>query len=197
MTDSAIPSPILQSMFDILYTERLIIRPYQLDDALARWEASEESREHLRRFEPEQANSCHTLSECQVWIVQANAHWFLRERFAIGIWSQTTSQYLGGIGLRPCEPDGWNVPAFAIGYWVRASAQGHGYVTEAVRKIVDYSFEYLLAQRVEIRCDAANERSAAVAIRLGFQSEGRLRRVERLRDGTLVDELIFARIRDE
>lgn len=197
MTDPIIPNPMLQPMFDVLHTQRLILRPYLLNDAQARWEAIEESREHLRRFEPEQASSCRSLSECQVWIVQANARWLLRERFAIGIWSQMNSQYLGGIGLRPCEPDGWNVPAFALGYWVRASAQGCGYITEAVRRIVDYCFEHLLAQRIEIRCDAANERSAAVAMRLGFQLEGRLRRVERLSDGRLVDELIFARIQDE
>jgi len=187
---------MLQPMFDVLHTERLIIRPYLLDDAQARWEAIEESREHLRRFEPEQADSCHSVSEAHIWIMRANARWLLRERFAMGIWSQTTSQYLGGIGLHPCVPDGWNVPAFALAYWVRASAQGHGYITEAVRTIVDYAFAELRAQRMEIRCEATNQRSAAVALRLGFELEGRLRRIERLRDGTLVDELIFARLRD-
>jgi len=183
-------------MFDALHTERLLLRPYSPEDARARWEATEESRGHLRRFEPEQADSCRTVSECQNWIEQANARWQRGERFAIGMWTRT-NQYLGGIGLHPCEPHGRKVPAFGLGYWVRASAQGQGYVTEGVGRIVSYCFEDLLAERVEIRCDATNERSAAVAVRLGFELEGRLRRVERIEDGTLVDELVFARIRHE
>jgi len=159
------------SIFETLRTERLVLRPYHLDDAAARWQAIEESRDHLRRYEPEQATSCCSVAESQVWIIQANADWLVRKRFAIGFWTQVTNRYLGGIGLRPREGDGWCVPAFELGYWVRASAQGHGYVTEAVGSVVAYAFAQLHAQRVEIRCEASNERSAAVATRLGFHLE--------------------------
>jgi ribosomal-protein-serine acetyltransferase len=194
MSHHPIVHPILQPMFETLHTERLVLRPYHLDDAEARWQAIEESRDHLRRYEPEQATSCCSVTESQVWIIRANADWLVRKRFAIGIWTQATNQYLGGIGLRPREGDGWSVPAFELGYWVRASAQGHGYVTEAVGSITAYAFEQLHAQRVEIRCEASNERSAAVAIRLGFRLEGHLRNIARQADGTLIDELIYALI---
>ncbi len=135
MTHHPIVHPILQPMFETLHTERLVLRPYHLDDAEARWQAIEESRDHLRRYEPEQAASCRSVAESQVWIIRANADWLVRKRFAIGIWTQVTNQYLGGIGLRPREGDDWSVPAFELGYWVRASAQGHGYVTEAVGSV--------------------------------------------------------------
>lgn len=194
MTHHSIVHPILQPMFETLHTERLVLRPYHLDDAEARWQAIEESRDHLRRYEPEQAASCRSVAESQVWIIRANADWLVRKRFAIGIWTQVTKQYLGGIGLRPREGDGWSVPAFELGYWVRASAQGHGYVTEAVGSVTAYAFEQLHAQRVEIRCEASNERSAAVATRLGFRLEGHLRNIARQADGTLIDELIYALI---
>jgi RimJ/RimL family protein N-acetyltransferase len=194
MTHHPIVHPILQPMFETLRTERLVLRPYHLDDAAARWQAIEESRDHLRRYEPEQATSCCSVAESQVWIIQANADWLVRKRFAIGFWTQVTNRYLGGIGLRPREGDGWSVPAFELGYWVRASAQGHGYVTEAVGSVVAYAFAQLHAQRVEIRCEASNERSAAVATRLGFHLEGRLRNIARQADGTLIDELIYALI---
>jgi ribosomal-protein-serine acetyltransferase len=194
MTHHPIVHPILQPMFETLHTERLVLRPYHLDDAEARWQAIEESRDHLRRYEPEQAVSCRSVAESQVWIIRANADWLVRKRFAIGIWTKVTNQYLGGIGLRPREGDGWSVPAFELGYWVRASAQGNGYVTEAVGSVTAYALEQLHAQRVEIRCEASNERSAAVATRLGFRLEGHLRNIARQADGTLIDELIYALI---
>ncbi len=99
MTHHPIVHPILQPMFETLHTERLVLRPYHLDDAEARWQAIEESRDHLRRYEPEQAASCRSVAESQVWIIRANADWLVRKRFAIGIWTQVTNQYLGGIGL--------------------------------------------------------------------------------------------------
>jgi RimJ/RimL family protein N-acetyltransferase len=52
----------------------------------------------------------------------------------------------------------------------------------------------LRANRVELTCDALNTRSAAVAERLGFVREARLRNEELARDGTLRDTLVYALI---
>src|SRR5262245_41241466 len=84
--------------------------------------------------------------------------------------------------------------AFSIGYWIRSSAEGHGYVTEAVELVVKYAFDVLEAQRIEIICDLANVRTVAVTNRLGFQLEGRVRNVYRYPNGNLCDELIFSLI---
>ncbi len=182
----------LRPIFDELRGPRVRIRPYRLSDAEARFDAVEESREQLRPWEPEQAEACRSVEASRDWIIRARARWLVRERFAMGLWDHTTSQYVGGIGLRPREPDGWTIPAFAIGYWIRAFNQGQGYITEAVGLVLTYTFTVLGAQRIEIVCDADNVRSAAVAQRLGLQLEGRLRNVWRRPDGTLGDELVFA-----
>jgi len=86
------------------------------------------------------------------------------------------------------------VPYFSIGYWLAASAEGHGYMTEAASALVEYALRELGARRLEITCDARNTRSAAVARRLGFEQEGLLRNHMRLSDGALRDTLVFARI---
>ena len=91
----------------------------------------------------------------------------------------------------------WRVPRFEIGYWVRTSLQGQGYISEAVRTLTDFAFRDLRALRVAIHCDAANTRSAAVARRGGFTQEARLRNQSRNGDGALNDELIFSKIRNE
>ncbi|GAB4217125.1 MAG: GNAT family N-acetyltransferase [Roseiflexaceae bacterium] len=182
----------LRPMFEELRGPRVLLRPYTLADAEARHAANNESREHLRPWEPEQAAAFQTLDETRDWILRVSADWLLRKRFSIGIWQIETQRYLGGLGLHPREPDGWSIPAFSIGYWVRVSEQGHGYVTEAVRLLTRYAFDALGAQRVEITCDTRNTRSIRVAERLGFVQEGRLRNVWRYPDGTLADEVVYA-----
>jgi RimJ/RimL family protein N-acetyltransferase len=69
----------------------------------------------------------------------------------------------------------WEVPKFEIGYWARTSQTGHGYITEAVNGVVRLAIDTLGANRLEIRCDTKNDRSAAVAKRVGFVLEGTLR----------------------
>jgi RimJ/RimL family protein N-acetyltransferase len=70
-------------------------------------------------------------------------------------------------------------------------------MTEAVSLWVKFAFETLKANRIEIRCDARNERSAAVARRLGFVLEGQLRNHMLAPDGTLRTSLIFSRIPED
>lgn len=182
----------LRPMFEKLRGPRVLLRPYTLADAQARHTANDESPDHLRPWEPEQAAAFHTLDETRDWILRVSADWLLRKRFSMGMWQIKTQRYLGGLGLHPRAPDGWSIPAFSMGYWVRVSEQGHGYVTEAVRLLTMYVFDVLQAQRVEMLCDARNTRSIGVAERVGFVQEGHLRNAWRYADGTLADEVVYA-----
>lgn len=69
-----------------------------------------------------------------------------------------------------------------LGYWISAGAEGRGLVTKGCRAIAAYAFEDLGLRRLEIKCAATNTRSAAVAERLGFALEGRLRQAEPVRE---------------
>src|SRR5262245_50811808 len=107
----------------------------------------------------------------------------------LGVWDHTTTRFLGGTGLHRIH---WDIPAFEIGYWLRVSEEGKGYMTETVRLLCRFAFETLQANRVEIRCDARNVRSAAIPKRLGFVHEATLRNQSRDTAGELRDTLIFA-----
>src|SRR5207244_900747 len=50
------------------------------------------------------------------------------ENFVYGLFSEDESEVVGGSGLHPRAADGIS---FEIGYWIRASAIGQGYATEA------------------------------------------------------------------
>ena len=91
----------------------------------------------------------------------------------------------------------WSVPSFEVGYWIRTRFEGMGLITEAAAIIGKFAFDALHAQRVRIRCDAANLRSAAVPRRLGFTHEATLRNECRRGDGTLRDTFEFGLTPDD
>ncbi len=177
-------------LFEELRGERVIVRPYRESDAQALFEAVAESREHIRPWLPF-ADAHQTVEESREWIIHQMASWLLREDLTVGVWEKATKRYLGGSGLHSRN---WETRYFEIGYWLRASATGHGYMTEAVRLLTDYAFTQLAATRVEIRCDERNLPSAAIPQRLGFVQEGRLRNQMVAPDSVLRTTLIFALI---
>src|SRR6266699_5876275 len=114
-------------MFEELRGERVIIRPYRESDAQDVFEAVGESRDHLRPWLPF-ADEHQTIEESRDWILHQVANWILREDLQVGVWERATNRYLGGSGL---HPHNWETRYFEICYWLRASAAGHGYITEA------------------------------------------------------------------
>jgi RimJ/RimL family protein N-acetyltransferase len=180
----------LTPLFDELRGKRVLVRPYQPQDAEALFEAVDESRLEFDpwiRFGLRQK----TLEQSRDWINRMIARWTLREELAVGIWELATGRLLGDSNLRPLD---WEVPSFNLGYWLRTSATGQGFMTEAAQLLVDFAFTSLQANRIEISCDEENKASAAVARRLGFEQEARLRNHRRGTDKTLRNMLVFSRI---
>jgi ribosomal-protein-serine acetyltransferase len=70
-----------------------------------------------------------------------------------------------------------------VGYWVATAYAGRGLVTRSVAALVDLAFGPLGLHRVELRAATANDRSRAVAQRLGLVHEGTLREAELLARG--------------
>ncbi|CAM3713751.1 GNAT family N-acetyltransferase [Kibdelosporangium persicum] len=62
-----------------------------------------------------------------------------------------------------------------VGVWLDPDAAGRGLVTTAVRHMIDWAVCVRGMSRVEWRCSPDNERSIAVAQRLGMTLEGVLR----------------------
>jgi ribosomal-protein-serine acetyltransferase len=177
-------------LFDELAGERVIVRPYRVEDAEALREAVEESREHIRAWLPF-ADAHQTIEETRDWITHRVADWLLREDMGTGVFLREDGAYLGGLGLHPRS---WEIGFFEIGYWLRASAEGHGYMREAVWLLIEFAARDLLASRLEIRCDARNARSAGVAESLGFRREGHIRNGLHAPTGGMRDTLIFGLI---
>ncbi|MBH5338099.1 GNAT family N-acetyltransferase [Streptomyces pactum] len=59
-----------------------------------------------------------------------------------------------------------------LGCWLEPAAEGHGLVTRGCHTLLDWAFTVRGMHRAEWRCRSDNERSAAVARRLGMTREG-------------------------
>ncbi|MFG6468759.1 GNAT family N-acetyltransferase [Roseateles sp. BYS87W] len=121
------------------------------------------------------------------FIARTDLCWQIYARRADG----SPGRLLGGTGLHRID---WTLRKFEIGYWVRPDAAGQGHVSEAVRLLSVLAFGLLEARRVEIRCDARNLKSCAVAERCGFELEGVLRCDTLGVDGQPRDTAVYAQV---
>lgn len=81
----------------------------------------------------------------------------------------------------------------SVGYWLAADRQGRGLMTRAVAALVEHGFNELGMYRIELRAAPANERSRALAERLGFREEGLLRGAERF-GSEFRDLILYAKL---
>ena len=72
---------------------------------------------------------------------------------------------VGAIGVHKREETG---TILEIGYWLDKDSTGQGIVTKCVKKVTDVIFNQTDAKAIEIGCDKQNEKSAAVAVRSGY-----------------------------
>jgi RimJ/RimL family protein N-acetyltransferase len=185
-SDQRIPYPFERK------TERLLIRSANIAAAEQLHGAVEESIESLGKWmswadhvpgPDEIEKNCADAEKAFRKGTDYRFHLFLKDR----------EVFVGSCELHRID---WSVPKCEIGFWVRKSQSGKGYITEAVQNIVRWAFDELEMNRVEIRMSAINIRSRRVPERLGFELEGILKNEDRHPDGTLRDTCVYARIRE-
>jgi RimJ/RimL family protein N-acetyltransferase len=184
---TGIHGAILLDIPDSFETERLIIRAPRPGIGAIVNAGIRESIHELQPWMP-WANPLPTPEDTELHVRGAVARFLLREDLPLQLWRKSDGEFVGSSGLHRID---WAVPCMEIGYWVRTSLSGQGYITEAVRGITGFAFKHLGAQRIEIRCDARNTRSAAVAERAGYTLEARLHHQARAVDGSLRDTLVY------
>ena len=97
--------------------------------------------------------------------------------FSGGIWID--GKLGGAVGLHAIDA---RHRSSSIGYWLGQNLRGGGAMTRACRAVVNAAFSHYHLHRIEIRCATGNQKSCAIARRLGFAYEGTLREAEWLYD---------------
>jgi ribosomal-protein-serine acetyltransferase len=151
-----------------LFTDRLTLEPTGPEHTERIWEAVSSSLPELRPW--------------LIWAVKADGAaenafssqapilWEAGSDYAFAILNDDA--IIGGVGLHHRAS---LLPIVEIGYWLRSDRTRRGYTTEAASAAVDFAFEILEVDRIELRAGVGNTPSQRVASKLGFAREGLLR----------------------
>ena len=83
-----------------------------------------------------------------------------------------------------------------IGYWLGADWRGQGIGTDALEGVSDWAFTHFQLQRIFARVFTSNPASARILEKACFTLESTARRVA-IKDGRVIDEWIYVRLRDD
>ncbi|WP_432353224.1 GNAT family N-acetyltransferase [Sporosarcina sp. A2] len=176
---------------DEFESERLIIRMPSLHDVSDVNNAILQTLPTLREW-MSWAHQPQNLADTERRMRQAIADFITKKELLLHMFEKQTGDFVGSSKLHAID---WTIPKFEIGYWLAKGYEGKGYMTEAVKRIAEFAFEELGAQRVDIRCDEHNKKSRTVAERAGFELEAILKNDARSTDGTaLRNTVIYAKI---
>lgn len=166
----------------ILETERLLLRPFREEDAKAFFACCRN---------PNLGNNAgwaphKTLEESQ----EILRHVFIEQENVWAITLKETRQLIGSVGIVP-DPKRENPQVRMLGYWLDEAHWSKGYMTEAVRKVLDYGFNELQLSIITANCYPHNKRSQQVLLRNGFLYEGTLHQAELTYNGNILDHLCY------
>ena len=177
-------------MFSHRLSDRAELRLPELYQAEEIFAVCDRNRQHLHPWMG-WIGETKSPDDIRKWIVKVREQMARDDGFQTGIFYD--GRYVGGCGFvymhgpsRRCE----------IGYWVDQDHQGKGLVTMGCAALIDYAIDRRGFNRVEIRCDPRNGRSAAVAQRLRFKLDGVLRQ-NTITCGQMVDMAVWSILASE
>jgi RimJ/RimL family protein N-acetyltransferase len=188
---SVIFDPLLLDIPDQFETERLWIRAPRAGDGKVVHAATVETLEDLRRFPSSirWAAEKPTVERAESFCRRSAALWLLRADLPMLLFNKADEDFVGGTGLHRFD---WAERRFEVGWWCRKRYQRQGFITEAVRAVIDYAFTHLGARRVFALGDEANSASWRICERVGMTYEGTMRGERADPDGTRRDMRIYA-----
>ena len=186
---TAIPSPMFS--FPLSSGEVLVPRTPLITDAYHALLVA--NQERLARWEA-WAIGPPVVAETRSFLEASARNWLagLELPVAIAVRDQGPWRLAGAVSLHitPYSRSG------EIGYWIDGGHEGRGLASRAVSAVLDHGFGALGIERVSLHTEPANERSRALARRLGFVEEGLLRQGLAFPEGRR-DEIVYGLLASE
>ncbi len=175
-----------------LETERLYLLPPRRRDLEALDEAILETLPELVQWLP-WATPRHDRTETRRYIRGARLARSRRRAEEYSVVEREAGRLVGMVSVHRID---WARRSAGLGYWIRKSAWGRGYATEATRAAVEDAFRRLGLHRLEAHVATDNRASQRVPEKLGFQREGVAREAEYI-SGRFVDHIQYSLLRWE
>ncbi len=183
----------------LITTHRLLLRDPRPADAEALFTQALGSAEVLRlvgmRPHANEADTRqHIAHDIHRWLKQSGWLWVL----ALPRAGVTDGVAIGQVELTPMSHPAAAAHHLRLGYVLGQAHWGQGYMSEAVRAVLDAALAEPQVWRVDALCDVDNLASAALLARVGMQCEGRLARVVNHPNASPQprDAWLYSRVRD-
>lgn len=174
--------------FPILETERLILRAITNDDCQAMFDLR--SNPKLMKYIPRPI--CVTLDDAQTLlnkVILANEN---RTNINWAMCLKNDPHMFGFMGFAKVHADDRRAE---VGYMMLESHFGKGYMTEALKVVIDYGFEVMNMHTLEGIIDPENSASEKILIKHGFVKEAHFRE-NVFFDGKYLDSVHYTLFRD-
>ena len=173
----------------LLETERLILRKFTIEDVNDYFEsASDPDVIRFLRWGPH-PNKDYTLQYLQ----RVLKDYSQGEDGPWGIELKTIKKVIGSIHIMRLDTRHQKAE---IGFVLTKAYWKNGYMTEALDRVLEYSFTELSLNRIEALCIPDNQAAIRVVKKAGMQMEGTLRQYEFLK-GNFVDVKLFSILKIE
>ena len=147
----------------------MLLRSFRPEDVAVLFELVHKNRQHLRPW-LNWVDATTKPEHCLQFIEDAQLRQYAQEGVDLGLWWK--EELVGAVGMY-----GWDhgLRKATVGYWIAENCAGKGLVKAAVSRFLDFLFQKLNLNKVEILFVSHNRRSAALAEKLGARVEGVLR----------------------
>jgi len=173
---------------ELIVDNELRLKEIGLEDADSIYRTIINEREYLSEWLPF-VSITNNLADTQAFVQSIiNSG---RKNFICAIFCK--QQFIGLIGLK--DIDTYNKKA-EIGYWLSEAFQHKGIITRSCRAIIDFAFDELGLNRIQIKVASENSKSLHVAERLNFTREGIEREGELLSNG-FADLVVFGLLKND
>ncbi|EPZ48288.1 GNAT family N-acetyltransferase [Alicyclobacillus acidoterrestris] len=184
-------NPILIDFPEQFETERLLMRCPMPGDGQVVADAIRESFDSLHTW-LNWAEHVPSLEESEERARISRVRFLMREDLQFHLFEKSSGRFIGSTGLHRMN---WRLRGFEIGYWLRDSERGKGYMTEAVAGLTKFAVDFLEANRIEIRCDVRNVTSRKVAERCGYHLEAIMLNNFVDPQGQIRDDCLYVQVR--
>lgn len=178
-------------MFKFKVNEQIslgLLQPHHAEEVFSLVDAN---REHLKKWLG-WVNNIKSINDYKETIIPIWLKQFAdNDGFNAGIFYE--DRLVGMISLHFIN---WKTKHTSIGYYLSEQETGKGIISTCVKSLLDYAFNDLELNKVEIQCAEANRGSRNIPERLGFKQEG-INRDAELINGHYNDIVTYSLLRNE
>lgn len=173
---------------------RTIVRPARPSD-YPQWQTIREANKaRLKPLEPRWAKDSLSEGYFERRLKRQAQDWRGDRAYCFVVAERQSDELIGGMNLNHvCRGA---AQCASLGYWIDEAREGQGFMSEAGRMVIEYSFNTLRLHRINAACLPENERSRKLLSKLGFAEEGFAKAYYQI-NGDWKDHILYGLVRSD